>query len=122
MYTFQTTFTITYDMFEDVIETGFEFGIGYWAKFGHHDKDAESLVITYNGSDFEDNDPRSSGTALVSYADIAQVIENIHKGETRVGNWLVEQLNSWLAGEPSMDSDLADVILQLACFNEIVYG
>lgn len=122
MYTFQTTFEITADLFEDVIDTALEFGIGYWARTGNHDRLAETVRITYTGEDFDADSTFASGEILLTYAEITEAIERLYNGKTQVGDWLLQQLREWLAGEPSMDADLADVIIQLACFDEIIYG
>lgn len=121
-YTIQTTLTLDAEMFEDVIDTALEYGIGYWATKGHHDRLAETLTLTWDGSDFSDTDPNSAGEHKLDYADLGKAIERLNSHEYSVRSDLHEQLNAWLNGNPTMDADLADVIIQTALFGELIYG
>jgi hypothetical protein len=120
-YTFKTTLTLDSELIEEVIETA-GYGIGYWARTAHHDGLAETYTLSWDGSDFEDNDPNSAGEHLLDYSDIAKAIEALYSHTYSVRSDLHTQLNEWLIGEESMDSDLADVIIQVALFDEIIYG
>ena len=119
-FTYTATLEIDTEMFEDIIETGGE-GIGYWAHNAKHDQNAETFTVHYDGTDFDDT-TLASGVKTVSYEDLGNAVVKISKGDANAGNWIVEQVNQWLNGHPTMDVDLADVVIQVALFGEIVYG
>lgn len=121
-YTIQTTLTLDAEMFEDVIDTALESGIGYWAHTGHHDRLAETVTITWDGEDFEDSNPNSAGEHKLDYSDILEAIKKLETREVKVGNYIHEQLHAWLNGHPTMDADLSDVIIQTALFGDLIYG
>jgi hypothetical protein len=120
-YTFTKPVTLDNQLIEEIIETA-GYGIGYWAHSGHNDKLAETYAVTWDGEDFADSDPNSAGKRVLTYEDIAKAVEGLNTGEAKAGDWLIKQLAEWLNGEPTMDTDLADVIIQVALFDEIIYG
>jgi hypothetical protein len=120
-YTFTKPVTLDNQLIEEIIETA-GYGINYWAHSGHNDKLAETYTLTWDGEDFEDSDPNSAGKRVLTYEDIAKAVEGLNTGEAKAGDWLIKQLAEWLNGEQTMDTDLADVIIQVALFDEIIYG
>lgn len=120
-YTITTTTTLDNELIEEIIETA-GYGIGYWAHTAHHDSLAETYTLTWDGEDFEDTDPNSAGEHKLDYSDIAKAVEELLAGGVRVNNTLLGQLREWLNGYPTMDTELADVVIQVALFDEIIYG
>ena len=119
-YTITTTATLDLEFFADVIETAGD-SIGYWAHKGNHDTKHENYTVNFDGSDFDD-ERLALGVKTISYQDITDAIQSIISGNAGCGNWIIEQARDALNGEPTLDGDLADVIIQLAVFGEIVYG
>jgi hypothetical protein len=120
-YTITTTATLDLEFFADVIDTAGD-SIGYWASELMKDETTKSFLIKFDGSDFDDDSPLATGQFLGTYQQITDAIQSIISGNSGCGNWIVEQARDALNGEPTMDADLADVIIQLAVFGEIVYG
>ena len=118
-YTIQTTLTLDNEMFEDVIDCA-GYGIGYWA----HTATIDGVLykITWDGEDFEDSSPYATGKKTLTYSMIGEAIEKLHTHSIEIRGDLHTQLNEWLMGEESMDSDLADVIIQIALFDDVIYG
>lgn len=120
-YTFTRTFILDNELVEEIIETA-GYGIGYWAHSGHHDSLAETYTLTWDGSDFSDENPNSAGEHKLDYEDIAKAVEAIVSGNVAINEGLKTQLAEWVNGHPTMDVDLADVVIQVALFDEIIYG
>lgn len=118
-YTIQATLTLDGEMFDDVIDCA-GYGIGYWATSAT--VDGVLYTITWDGSDFADDSPSATGKKTLTYSMIGEAIETLqsHKYSARAD--LHTQLNEWLNGHECMDSDLADVIIQIALFGELIYG
>lgn len=120
-YTFSRTIELDGELIEEIIETA-GYGIAYWAHTAHHDRLAETYTLTWDGSDFEDSDPNSAGEHRLEYSDIAKAVENLYNAKVKMNDGLLNQLEEWVNGHPTMDVDLADVVIQVALFGEIIYG
>ncbi len=121
VYTFTTETTISSEMVSELIETA-GYSIGYWATSATADQKAQTLDLSWNGSDFDYDSPAVIGERTLTFVDIAKAIEKVAKGNAGVNSSIVEQANQWLNGEFTLDGDLADVVIQTAVFDEIVYG
>lgn len=113
--------TIDEAMISEVIDTA-GYSIDYWAGSLINDEAGKSFLIEFDGDDFPNNSPLRSARAFVTYSQVAKAIELIVNNEAKIGDWLVLQANQWLNGEPTLDGDLADCIIQIATFGELVYG
>jgi len=111
------TKAIDHDMVEQVVDTA-GYSIGYWAHTAFVDSDAETYRITWDG----DETPRGEGDYTLTYREIAVAIGKIATMEAQVARFIYDGLHQWLNGNDSMDGDLADVIIQIALFDEIIYG
>lgn len=119
-YTIQATLTLDNEMFEDVIDCA-GYGIGYWATSATVLKNC-LYRITWNGEDFSDSSPFIDGQKTLTHSMIGEAIETLYTRRYRVRGDLHDQLDQWLNGHECMDSDLADVIIQIALFGELIYG
>jgi hypothetical protein len=120
-YTIERNATLTKDMISEVIDTA-GYSIAYWATSLINDEASNSFLIKFDGDDFAEDSPLTTGRAFVTYAQVAKAIELVVTGNASIGDWLVLQGNQWLNGEPTLDGDLADVIVQVATFGELIYG
>lgn len=120
-YTFSRTIELDSELIEEIIETA-GYGIAYWAHTAHHDSLAETYTLTWDGDDFADENPNSAGEHKLDYPDIAKAVESIYNGNIQINEGLLNQLEEWVNGHPTMDVDLADVVIQVALFDEIIYG
>jgi hypothetical protein len=120
-YSITITKTLDAELFDDIIETA-GYGIGYWAQTLTHDIPSETVRIVFDGDDFDDDSPLATGEKTITHQGITDAIESLLKGDAKCGNYILEQLRDYLNGEPTLDTDLADVIIQVATLGEIVYG
>ncbi len=119
-YTITRPSIITGENIADIIDTA-GYGIGYWATKAVFDSTEQTYTVSWNGSDFDDSDPLATGTKTLTYLDIAKTIESILNLESP----LSDSTARWFADsfyQEEIDSDLADVLIQLALFGEIIYG
>ena len=120
-YSITITKTLDAELFDDIIDTARE-GIGYWAHRLIQDIPTETVKVIFDGVDFDDDSPLATGEKTITYQGITDAIESLLKGDAKCGNYILEQLRDYLNGEPTLDTDLADVIIQVATLGEIVYG
>jgi hypothetical protein len=113
--------TIDKGMISEIIDTA-GYSIAYWATSLINDEAGKSFLIEFDGDDFEEESPLTTGKAFITYQQVAKAVEQVANNEAKIGDWLVLQANQWLNGEPTLDGDLADVIIQVATFGELVYG
>jgi hypothetical protein len=100
------------------------FGINYWASKAVVDGEAMTYTVTESDSHDEDKPV----TKTLAYADIARVLLEIASGKYEVGyprEHAQQYLTTLQAGDPDagvIDSDIGDVVIQIAMFGELVYG
>lgn len=119
-YTINRPSTITGESIADIIDSA-GYGINYWATGAVVDSANETYTISWNGDDFEDSDPLATGTKALTYLDIAKTIESLLNFDARVSDSTCRAFADAFYSE-NIDSDWADVIIQLALFNEVIYG
>lgn len=108
--------------FYDILTTAAEGGIAYWADY--RVKRAEDLSVTeiYDLSDAE------SGEQFPDYVDVFDIfraVQDVVARRAKVSSWVREAVLSDVeTGESGcrIDADVADVLVQLALFGEVVYG
>lgn len=112
---------------EDAIIDPAGYGIGYWAVSAEMDPYARTYTVTEQSAHGV-GDP---ATHVISYDKLAQVLVKIaYKPEyARWEDWAAwaqEAINELEAGEEfpggTIDSELADAIVQFAAFGELIYG
>lgn len=117
----------SYEELCDILTTAVEGGIGYWSVVTYIKRDAEFRVEEvslkpYGGDTdewgvFEGCDDHSEMT--VNAEDLQEVIDNILSGKVKVNPTFI----AWIKhGVEMIDSDVADVIVQVALFGDIIYG
>ena len=100
------------------------YAIGYWATQGVHDSDALTYTVT--------PDPGYATTEgeqyVLTYAEIAKTLLDIATGEYEVGyprEYAEQYLATLFEGDPDagyFDSEIADVVIQVACYKEVIFG
>lgn len=106
---------VTNDEFiTDIIDMA-GYGIGYWASKAELDVEAGTYTVT-EGDDFGDHE-----TAVLSRQDISHAasrVINARPGDPFKAN---DAITGYVR-DRDIDSDAADVVIQVAMFNEIRYG
>lgn len=100
----------------DVLCTALEGGIGYWSECGMLKSDALGYVSATLYPAEDDDFPET----VLTRESIQQGIEKVLSPDFRVNPQIRAAIASGDAGQ--IDADAADVIVQAACFGEIVYG
>jgi hypothetical protein len=103
------------DVIDDIID-GAGYQISYWAS----DAEVDSQAKTYTITDAEDD-----SVHVVTYADIARAIQTVVDGEAGIRQDIRDAITLDVFDYKNacrMDSEAYDVLIQLACFNEVVYG
>lgn len=105
----------------DIIDTA-GYGIGYWAELAHFDEDARTYTVRVQEE--MDDRPEHERTKVLTYQDIANAMGVIVSGKAGVANPIVEMVRDGLldGDAAQVDSDAADVIIQIAALEELVYG
>lgn len=120
-YTIQSEIVVSDEMIETIIEMG-GYGIAYWAWSLDVDYTTRSVHIT----DGYETDP-STGELRVfvaTFEEIAQALAVVASSKSPVAYWLSEYAMAALQQDDPghIDSQLADVVLQLAAIGEVIYG
>lgn len=110
---------VTGEVIENIIEQA-GFGIGYWALAALVTADQKYIVTEYG--------PEHGGEGrefTLKHRDLAAALTGIVSGKyTHITSYLVNAARAALfekdAGE--IDSDLADVIVQCACFQDVIFS
>ena len=109
-----------------MIETA-GYGIAYWAEYGEVDEKARSYMVTPNEEAQFYEEYRKDFT--VGFDDIVRVLVEVAMGGHKVGyprqyamEWLqqVKAANKYAGGE--LDTDIMDVVVQIAMFEEVIFG
>jgi hypothetical protein len=106
---------VTHEMIEDIIE-GAGYGIHYWATKAVVDEDAQTYTIT---------DGEDGKVYVVHYSDITKAIQSLLDREVAIRSDIVDAIALDLMNYEDahrMDSEVYDVIIQVACFGEVIYG
>ncbi|GAB4584433.1 hypothetical protein [Nocardia sp. IFM 10818] len=109
----------------DVLTTAVEGGIGYWSelrKYLHEAPHAHAVIVDYeHGEKYHvDIDTIAEGLSLVSKASVGGLPERYRKAIVHA-----DRLNTCspdYGGHPDIDSEIADMVVQISLFGEVVYG
>lgn len=115
MHSIEVTLEVSDVVIEDIID-GAGYAIGYWAQNGEHDTQAQTYTVI-------DNDDGEE--YALSYEDIANAIQKLVKHEVKVRPDIHEAILLDIVSYENahrMDTDAYDVIIQVACFDEVTYG
>lgn len=104
-FTIEMKIAVSEETIEDIIEMA-GYGISYWARRGIVDDNIYTVVDEY-GSKFE-----------LTYDDIVNGI----KLYVENGNEPYNILDGNEIDSAEIDAEVADMIIQYACFGEIIYG
>ena len=112
---FQVKLEISDDMIEVLIDMA-GYGIGYWSDLGEIDDKAR----TYTVRDTED----VGGRHTLTYEQLAEALVKVANRDVQVASYIVNYATNAIRDDDPgyIDSELADVVVQVAAFGEIVYG
>jgi hypothetical protein len=118
----KTTLTVTAEDIDDIVTTAFEGGINYWCN-------RAEVVGDYLG-EFASDQISRGGVVLLYDAENDDVyeltLEKVLKGIQKAceGRWGYD--NEWCNGEVidtyNVDAMVADMIIQLALFDDVIFG
>lgn len=109
--TFTSTLNIDEQFILDIIDAA-GYGIDYWAETAEIDEAAK----TYTVAEWDPNGPAEDGKYTLTFQSIVESIQALAPDWDPIRRAVVEED----AGE--IDSAMADIIIQQACFGEIIYG
>lgn len=124
--TLTTKIEIPESVLEDVLTTAVEGGISYWAE-GEDCKRREDLTVwEITVWDAEDPQVRFVLDADTMVTGVRRLHEEVTAGTIPAGSEIATALRHHLFSEEDgleyADGTLADAIVQMACFGEIVFG
>lgn len=121
-YTLTAKFEISVQEITDLIETA-GYGMNYWCEFGKYDDEAQTYEVRLD-AEAQDGVDWETDTKVITYQEIVDAIQKLISGEVSVGNWIRESLVAEFISKDggSMDSDGAEVVIQVALFGEIIFG
>ena len=113
------------EFLQDVMTTAVEGGIDYWAVIRNLKRDGELNVLSFDVRDSED---RTANWEQVDADRVQAAIDHIVAGSVKngVGDHIVDPIKGAIADPENMgvyiDADVADCIVQVAAYGEIVFG
>jgi hypothetical protein len=114
-----TTYTMPIEAIENIIcDAGMM--IGYWAT----EAVVDGTNQTYKITEEEAHDGEGSRDFTLTYTDIVRAMMKLATGEVAVRSDIREQIsNAFIDYDLSdIDGEGADVIVQVACFGDVIYG
>jgi hypothetical protein len=106
---------LSIEAIEDIIDGG-GYGIHYWAVAGVVDEENQTYKVT---------DGETGKSYLLHYSDITKAIQSLLDREVAIRSDIVDAIALDLLNYEDahrMDSEAYDVIIQVACFGEVIYG
>lgn len=109
----QTTVTITNEQIVSVLHSAFYSGIAYWATFEEYNSpeaimDGESAEISVSDDDDQD--------AVLHTITRDKIVDGLQRMATEYPRHFADIMND------RTDADTGDVLLQLAIFQDVIYG
>lgn len=114
-----TTYTLPVEGIENIIcDAGMM--IGYWATEAIVDGTNQTYTITEE----EAHDGEGSRSFTLTYTDIVRAMMKLATGEVAIRSDIREAINEAFINyeESDLDGEVADVIVQVACFGDVIYG
>lgn len=114
------TFKVETDTIENVIDQA-GYIIGYWASEGAYDRIGKTYTVWETEAHDTDETDRKF---VLTYHDIVRALIKVANRQVKVNRSISDACADLLYGGEGdlFDADCADVIIQVACFGEIVYG
>lgn len=114
LYNINRPTIVNTQMIQDIIDTA-GYSIGYWAD-----------EATVGENVYTVHDSEQDLTLTITHADIVEALTKIanHNVELNLHYSYCTQVNQWLDNTPEgdIDGELADYIIQIAGFGEVVYS
>ena len=114
-----TTYTMPIEAIENIIaDAGMM--IGYWATSAVVDSDKQTYTITEE----EAHDDEGARDFIITYTDIVEAMMKLASGEVAIRSDIREAIGEAFINydESDLDGEVADVIIQVACFGDVIYG
>jgi hypothetical protein len=126
-YPIHMTALVSRQFLMDILTTALEGGIGYWSQVGYErEEDMDTLNVVQIGPFYDAEDPKVLLSAdLVGVGTIADALQAmVDPNNSRISDWLRSVLLTAISTDDAgdIDTDLADVIVQYAVFEEVRYG
>lgn len=108
------TYTLSIEAIEDTIDTA-GYGIGYWASSAVVDDKAQTYTVT---------DGETPETFVLTYQSIFEAVLKLSNGDVKIRKDIAQTCAIALLDyeEAEIDSEIADCIIQVACFGDVIYG
>ncbi len=105
----------------DVLTIALEGGVDYWAVGRNAQRTPD---LDYTSIELRDSEDSSQPFHLVNAETIETSVNRIIGGGVKIAEHLKAEIETaWLENDASViDATTSDVIVQVACFGEIVYG
>ena len=114
-----TTYTMPIEAIENIIcDAGMM--IGYWATKAVVDSTKQTYTITEE----EAHDDEGARDFTITYTDIVEAMMKLATGEVAIRSDIREEIGNAFINydESDIDGEGADVIIQVACFGDVIYG
>jgi hypothetical protein len=120
MTTIQISVEVSDEVIDQVIDSA-GYYIDYWATKGQQDTEAKTYKVWL---DEEAREERGEKSVTLTYADLALAGEKLLTGRVKVRSDIREALSAgFIAGDAgSIDGEVADVVVQVAIFGDIIFG
>lgn len=112
----------TFSLYGDVLVTAVEGGIGYWAEVKSYKWRSGDVECQIREIDAENQ--ASGYWHIMTEKDISRAMHRIASRKVETNPYIVKEIAGALANKDAgdIDSELADVVVQVALFDEIKYG
>ena len=107
----------------DILTVAAEGGINYWASFNTERNPAGWVTALENVTDLEDEEPLYDRVDVTTiWRTIHEIVDGQHNHEVakRYLDWIREDISAKEC--INIDAECADIIVQLAIFEKLVYG
>lgn len=113
-----TTYALPVEAITDIISGAVEYAITYWADEVLWSPDIQTIVI------HEEEGEEGNDSHTLTYGDILGSAIAVAQGKSGCNSAIREMVaEAFISYEDAdLDADAYDVIIQFACFGEIVYG
>ncbi len=99
------------------------YGMNYWAEFGMYSEEKQTYEVRLD-QDAQDGVGWESDTKVITYQEIADAIQKLISGQVGIRpdirQSLVEEFINKDGGQ--MDSEGAEVVIQVALFGDVIFG
>lgn len=114
---------ISSSFIDGIFATAIEGGINYWCVSAHTTENEKGEIVS---AVFAEDEPQDENkpTFTVTSEGILEALKKLCERTVKVRSDIHDDVMRAIMEDDAgqIDSDLADTIIQIACFNELVYG